>query len=347
MIKLSGFKPTIISFKSSQMSINDLPNEILYKILNDVSNNNPSKSEQLRERASLSRSSRRLHKFVEPVLYGSLEEINKRSLLLYLRTILEEPQLATNVRQYKGCQQTWTFTTYTVTLFFSWRTVKKTVVHNAIESIVSDKKEARNWLEAIGEGSWDATTALALAQLPRLQHLHLAIIGEHNHYTGCQGAYQGETYHWIKETLMRAAQLQQQGISTPLALEHLTAVTLIPSQEKNRNLSMSQLLPFLKLKSMRKLVARGWDLLRWEVEVDTNFTIVDMELQRFNVAESLVERFFAWFPVLVKLHCEHCYSKAFSQALPVVVGSLSRALIRAGAPLKELSTTEGCASPFD
>ena len=205
--------------------------------------------------------------------------------------------------------------------------MKKTVVQNAIESIVSDKQEARNWLEAIGEGSWDATTALALSHLPRLQHLHLVIIGEHNHYTGCQGAYQGETYHWIKETLMRAAQLQQQGISTPLALEHLTAVTLIPSQEKNRNLSMSQLLPFLKLKSMRKLVARGWDLLRWEVEVDTNFTIVDMELQRFNVAESLVERFFACFPVLEKLHCEYCYSKAFNQPGPVVLNSLSCALI--------------------
>jgi len=73
-------------------------------------------------------SSPRLHSFFEPVLYGSFEEINKRSLLLCLRTILEEPQLATNVRQYKGWQQPWTFTTYTVTLFFSWRTVKKTVV---------------------------------------------------------------------------------------------------------------------------------------------------------------------------------------------------------------------------
>jgi hypothetical protein len=145
---------------------------------------------------------------------------------------------------------------------------------------------------------------------------------------------------------MRAAQSQHQGILNPLALEYLKAVTLTPSQEKNRDLSMSQLLPFLKLKSMRKLVARGWDLVRWGVEVDTNFTIVDIELQRFNVAESLVERLFACFPVLEKLRCEHCYSKAFSQALPVVVGSLSRALIRAGAPLKELSTIGGCVSPF-
>ena len=123
-------------------------------------------------------------------------------------------------------------------------------------------------------------------------------------------------------------------------------MTLAPSQEKNRDLSISILLPFLKLKSMRKLVARGWDLVRWEVEADIHFTIVDMELQGFNIAESLVERFFAWFPVLVKLHCEHCYSKAFSQALPVVVGSLSRALILPRASLKELSTTEGCVSPF-
>jgi hypothetical protein len=128
MITTSEFKLTLISFNSSKMSINDLPNEILYKILNYLTNCNPSISEQLCELASISRSSRRLHNFVEPVLYGSFEEINKRNLLQYLRTVLEQPQLATNAKHYKGWQQPWTFTTYTVTLFFSWRTVKKTVV---------------------------------------------------------------------------------------------------------------------------------------------------------------------------------------------------------------------------
>jgi hypothetical protein len=141
-------------------------------------------------------------------------------------------------------------------------------------------------------------------------------------------------------------QSQHQGILNPLALEHLIAVTLTASQEKNRDLSMSQLLPFLELKSKRRLVARGWDLLRWDVEVDRNVTIVDMEVQRFNIAESLVERFFACFPVLEKLHCEHFYSKGFSLPRSVVMNSLSRALILARAPLKELSTTEGCVSPF-
>lgn len=41
-------------------------------------------------------------------------------------------------------------------------------------------------------------------------------MGDHNSYTGCQVDYQGENYHWIKETSTRAAQLQHQGISTPL-----------------------------------------------------------------------------------------------------------------------------------
>ena len=257
MITSLDFNLTLISFNSPEMSISDLPNEILHKILNYLTNCNPSISEQLCTLERLSRSSRRLHNFIKPVLYSSFEEINKRNLLLYLRTVIEQPRITTNVKQYKGWQQPWTFTTYTVTLFFSWRIVKKTVVQNAIEGIVSDKQEARNWLEVIGEGSWDATTAIALAHLPRLQHLRLAIISDHKSYTGSQVDYQGENYQWVKETLKRAPQLQHQGISTPLALEHLTAVTLIPSQEKNRDLSMSQLLSFLKLKSMRKLVARG------------------------------------------------------------------------------------------
>jgi hypothetical protein len=53
MIKTSGFKLTIFSFNSLEMSINDLPNEILYKILSYVTNCSPSISEQLRELASL------------------------------------------------------------------------------------------------------------------------------------------------------------------------------------------------------------------------------------------------------------------------------------------------------
>jgi hypothetical protein len=328
------------------MSIDDLPNEILDKIFKYLTCDNPSVAEQIWGLAGLSRASRRLHILAESHLYSSFDELNKRTLLKYLRTVLERPQLASNVNNYNGWHKSWTYTKYSVTLYFSWRSVEKSFIENVIQGIVTDRQEAQDWLDAIGEGSWDATTALALAHLPRLQRLHLAIVGVYRSLRPYEVDTRVGNYYWTRETLMRAAQLQRDGISSPLALQHLTTVTVIPNQEKNRELSMSQLLPFLKLKSMRKLVARGWDLVSWDVEANIELTIVEMELLNFNIQKSQITPFFACFPALEKLSYENYTPMGCREHRPLVMNSLSRALIKVGPPLKELCIADRSAGPF-
>ncbi|PMD64146.1 uncharacterized protein K444DRAFT_609272 [Hyaloscypha bicolor E] len=322
------------------MSISELPNEIHDKIFTYVAQDEDDLQDPIWSLASISRTSSRFHHSAEPLLYLTFEEFNERSLLKYLGTILECPHLAAHVRQYQGWHKPKTFTKYSVNnLFFSGWNVQKTFLRSILHGIASDDREAQDWVEAIEEGSWDATTALALAHLPNLQHLHLAIIGIHRPISIFQVDHQVGNYYWVRETLMRAAQLQHQGISSPLSLEHMTTLTLVPNREGSRELSASQLLPLLKLKSMRKLVARGWDL-RWGIIDRVDTTIIELELLNFNLKETFFTPFFECFPALEKLHCEHLHEGDISPS-QLIMMSLAHTLIQLRPPLRELHVKNG------
>jgi hypothetical protein len=144
------------------MSINDLPNEIHDKIFKYVAQDKDDLQDPIWSLASISRTSCCLHRRAEPLLYLTFEEFKDRSLLKYLGTILECPHLAAHVRQYKGWHKPGTFTKYSVNLFFSGWSVQKTFLRSILQGIASDDREAQDWVEAIEEGSWDATTALVL-----------------------------------------------------------------------------------------------------------------------------------------------------------------------------------------
>jgi hypothetical protein len=161
------------------MSVSDLPNEILDKMLKYVAQDEADLQDPIWSLASISRTSSRLHHPAGPLLYLTFKEFNGRSLLKHLRTILECPHLAAHVRQYQGWHKPWTFTKNSVNLFFSGWSMQKSFLLSILQGIASDDQDAQDWIEAIEEVSWDATTALALAHLPNLQHLHLSIIGIH------------------------------------------------------------------------------------------------------------------------------------------------------------------------
>jgi hypothetical protein len=329
------------------MSFSDLPNEIIDKIFKYVAQYNHSVLGRKWDLASLSRCSQRLHSLVEPILYSSLEEGTRRSLLRYLPTIMERPDVVSNTKLYKGWHKPWTWTKHSVALYFSLRKVHKTFMQKVIQNTASNEQKGEDWFGAIMEGSWDATTALALTHLPRLQHLHLAIIGVHRADTIRQGITETGDYYWIMETLLRAAQLQHQQISSPQALEHLTTITLVPNRDYDRQLSMSQLMPFLKLKSVKKLTAKGWDLTSWDTDQDVKLATVELELQKFYIYPGLFNAFFACFPALEKLHYDHFDSAyQFEAHRPLMVNSLARGLSQARPPLKELYITDGSAIPF-
>jgi hypothetical protein len=224
-------------------------------------------------------------------------------------------------------------------LILLWLECAENFLRSILQGIASDDREAQDWVEAIEEGSWDATTALALAHLPNLQHLHLAIIGIHRRISTFQVDHQVGNYYWVRETLMRAAQLQHQGISSPLSLEHMTTLTPVPNREGSRELSASQLLPLLKLKSMRKLVARGWDL-RWGIIDRVDTTIIELELLNFNLKEAFFTPFFECFPALEKLHYEHLHEGDISPS-QLIMMSLAHTLIQLRPPLRELHAKNG------
>ncbi|KAE9369011.1 hypothetical protein N431DRAFT_494319 [Stipitochalara longipes BDJ] len=321
------------------MLINDLPYEILDKIFRYVAHDDDAFQDPIRTLASISRTSRRLHYPAQPALYSAFEEFNKRTLLKYLKTILDCPRLAASVKTYHGWHRPWTFTKYSANLSFSvWR-LKNPRLMKIIWEIAINEDESQDWFDAMEEGSWDATTALALAHLPNLQHLSLTIIGIHQPYSITRAEYEVGNYYWIREALMRAAQLQHEGISSPLALEHLTTLTIHPNRENCRELSMSQLLPLLKMKSLRKLFARGWDL-DWGSSVTISLTIVELELLDFTMENIFFMSFFECFPALEKLRYEHSSERSNPRS-PFITMSLAHVLIQLRPPLKELYIENG------
>jgi hypothetical protein len=138
---------------------------------------------------------------------------------------------------------------------------------------------------------------------------------------------------------MRAAQLQHQGISSPLSLEHLTTLTLVSNREGIREFSTSQLLPLLNLKSLRKLIARGWDL-RWGIIDRVDTTIIELELLNFSLKEAFFIPFFECFPALEKLHYEHLHEGDINPS-QLIMMSLAHTLIQLRPPLRQLHVKNG------
>ncbi|PMD29792.1 hypothetical protein L207DRAFT_593113 [Hyaloscypha variabilis F] len=323
------------------MAMNALPYEILSKIFTYVADDDQDFQDPKQTLSSVSRTSCRLHHAAQPILYSNFEESNRRTLLKYLGTILDCPHLAANVKTYHGWHKPWTFTKYSANVAFSaWKTNNPGLA-NIIREITASGDEAQDWFKEMEEGSWDAMTALALAHLPNLQQLHLTIIGIHIHhpYRITRADYEVGNYYWIRETLMRAAQLQHQGISSPLALEHLTTLTIHPNRDNCRELSMSQLLPLLRIKSLKKLFARGWDLEWGQIET-AKLTIVELELLNFTVKEEFFVPFFECFPALEKLRYKHPRMEGKHRGLLRTV-SLANALIQTRPPLRELYIENG------
>ncbi len=253
---------------------------------------------------------------------------------------MECPHLADKVKLYKGWHKSWAFTDYSVTLYFSSQPRAEAFLQNVIQNVVSNEQEGQDWLQAIMMGSWDASTALTLTRLPNLQHLHLAIRGINQIHAEDRVRLGGEEYYWIMETIMRAAQLQHQRMSSPQALDHLTAITLVPNQAGDRELSMPRLMPFLKLKYVRKLVSWGFDLTSWDTDLDVKISTMEIALQHFIIDKDLFISFFACFPALEKLYYGN-YNPAhqFPPNLPRLFNAVARALNRARPRLKELYLT--------
>jgi hypothetical protein len=102
---------------------------------------------------------------------------------------------------------------------------------------------------------------------------------------------------------------------------------------------MPQILPLLKMKSLQKLSASGWDL-EWEQIVKAKLTIVELELLNFTMKEEFFVPFFECFPALEKLRYEHPRVEGHPRGVLITM-SLANALIQTRPPLRELYIENG------
>lgn len=245
----------------NKMSFNDLPNELLDQIILTLEKSSEKPKADL---SNLSQTSHQFHSLVIPILYGTLEETKPESILEMLSAILQHPHLGALVRSYRGWhRRPWTFTKASVDQYFSVRDTRA-VVEASIYSTSANQPLARDWTNKIMDGSWDAATALLLIHLPNLQHLRLAIQGARPHtpiFLDSETIPPNATvYSRLSDIFIRAEYLQRQQITSPFALQNLTAITLVPSTARNRRLDLAQLLQFLGLESLKEVIIQGFDL---------------------------------------------------------------------------------------
>jgi hypothetical protein len=333
------------------MLSNDLPNEVLNDIFAHVEKGSYGQKTDL---ASLSRTSRRFRTLIEPLLYSSLDDKKQGSLFKFLRTLLKRPDLGKHVKFYKGCQTTpinpiplggletvcsgryeiSNGTDLTPLLGDTLKAVRKVV---DFITFPAEEKDGDRWHEDIMAGSWHAVTTLVLSLLPNLQSLHLGIIGDRS-WPQPRNNLIDPPYYWLKRTLMRAAKLQQEHISSPLAFEKLTTISISRQNGVDlANIHQAQLMQLLRLNSLRRFVTHDWYIMFWNTGEKIRLPIVDMELINCILDfEYLLDDdvFFRWFPHLERLRFQHLdNSKQFHpQMITLLVQSLSRMQL----PLREL-----------
>jgi hypothetical protein len=303
--------------------------------------------------ASLSRVCRRFHSLIEPILYSSLEETGKHSLFNYLRTLLEIPHLGSYVKRYKGCQpivykpifRQMGHPDMVMRLSHGEDTIPlpsgmSKAARQAVDYITfsAEESDGDKWHGDILKGSWHAITALVLAQLPNLQELHLLVIGNREWPLGSTHQIVAP-YHWLKRPLMRAAQLQEQHISSPLSLEHLTTLIITQNSGKDRaNPQIAQLWQLLGLQSLKRFVIQGWFFRYWNCRPKIQLPTVDLEFINctfeFDFLLEGEDAFFDWFPDLEKFRFQHTDNRHHFH--PQMITMLMQSLIRLQQPLREL-----------
>jgi F-box-like len=333
------------------MSFNDVPNEVLNDIFAHLEKGCYSQKTDL---ASLSRTSHRFHTHIEPLLYSSLDDKKQGSLFKYLRTLLECPDLGKHVKFYQGYQTTpirpvniggfqtvysgryeiVNIADLTPLLGDTLKVVRKVV---DFITFPAEEKDGDRWYEDILAGSWHAVTALVLSLLPNLQSLHLGIMGD-RHWPQTTNNLIDPPYYWLKRPLMRAAKLQKEQISSPLAFGQLTTFSIARQKGVDlANIHQAQLMQLLRLNSFRKFVANDWCIMFWNTSAKIRLPIVEMELINCTLDfEYLFEDdvFFRWFPHLGIFRYQHLdNSKQFH---PQMITLLIRSLSRLQLPLREL-----------
>lgn len=353
------------------MSFKRLTNEILIEIVKYASVDRTISS--LRSLASVNQI---INRIVNPMLYSHFNEVSRISVPKFLRTILSNPQLATNVRIYTGyglsigpsqetLQAIAMLKEHNTQLAQAFQ-MELTKLHGSLDGEfldVSDLKDAEfmacreslnmiepvserseNWMSRIRKGKWHALTSLVLLLLPNLEDVEMI-------------DYRYDDSGDVDHALGIAARLQASGITSQFSLEHLTDVSLsafVPEdngpyrfgqEPEPEYLYFADVMPFLRLPSVEsvaisKLSSEGGAFRRATfLPGDLNFRTKDLEINDTCLDMRWLGRFLRLFTSLRRFSYNHVAEEQTPDFLPQDIG---KAIAHLRPCLEELEISSMC-----
>jgi hypothetical protein len=199
-------------------------------------------------------SCRHFYDLAIPILYSSFNEDGKVEGLLFLRTVLNRPDLAKHVRRLVGlCPQP----DYDEEDALWWyRSKKRGRMHNlydklegleaALRTACTDQSLRRRWYRSLARkssrntpGDWDSITALLVVLLPNLSMLRLP---------GPYELVDHDEVVFMPYIFSHAVKLQNSGVYTQQSLSNLRTFEITVGEIYP---TLKSIIPFLQLKSIR------------------------------------------------------------------------------------------------
>jgi hypothetical protein len=241
--------------------------------------------------------SKRLYSLTEPILYHRFVEgsqANPTALQLFLRRIIVRPDLANRVQVYHGTGKDKSYPDELLDITYLKEEPIWTEIQKRVGQISENAEEAKEWIKSIGEGDWDAITALTLSLTRNIQDLI---------FRGWN--YKDEVYPILLQYLSRARTAQSDGrLDNPFSLRHLRKVTLEYCDTEG-GMGVDLLFPFLFIPSVHTFWAT---MVNEESDHQWNGTIPkfphikELSLKPANMTTDALQQFLQSFPNLERLY---------------------------------------------
>lgn len=238
----------------TETSLNDLSNELLSIIISylpcyaDRCGPDDVDAPSIGSIHALSLRSRRLHANIQSLLYHTFAEDDlqifprqssgrKASLSLFLRTLIEKPELARFVKIYHGCASVCDKAIVVPEPRIDISPLDEeavwTLIAQKMPEVSQGNEDGTAWFESPRVGNWEAITALTLSLCPNIEEL------------GFQGWAHGDTtflYPTLAGFLARALELQIQDRNLSVAKSECIIsiqVRLILTGPKNHEIGIT------------------------------------------------------------------------------------------------------------
>ncbi|KAH8589277.1 hypothetical protein B0O99DRAFT_692682 [Bisporella sp. PMI_857] len=274
------------------MPLQSLSNELLLQIIDWVSRDNllANKHNNGQDLAHLALCSRSLNALTTSVLYETFYFRGENSLPLLLQRVIKDPEIGRRFKRIVG-ESRFEDESLGIDILSE---VDVAACEQKIREWCPAEDSALDWIAKFREGDWDAFMALLLPYLENLREINLESFGSFIDVNERHLAY----------ILNRAARLQNEGhLETQGSLSKLHRISVTYHDTEN-GLDIPEVLPFMKLKSVKKLFVH---MLQGEDPLHGRMTsqIEDLSLQYSCVESDTLVKLLRSFPNLKRLSYEN------------------------------------------